>query len=143
MGIFNTLYSVVGDVSGMSFLDMFGGSGIIGLEAISRGFGEVTVFEINSHAANIIKKNYNSLGLTPNLVIGDSLKLIKQTDKIYDVVYIDPPYKSDIYEKILPYVCGKLIIVESSEVLDFKGFDVIKQKKYGNSIISYIQKSVL
>ena len=141
MGIFNTLYSLIGDFEGKTFLDVFGGSGIIGLEALSRGFKSVKVFELNKSAANIIKKNYNSLGLTPDLIIGDSLKLIKKTNKTFDVVYIDPPYKCGFYEEILSNVKGELIIVESSEPVNFSGFEILKQKQYGNSTISYVKKA--
>ena len=140
MGIFNTLYSILGDFSGKTFLDMFGGSGIIGLEALSRGFEKVKVFESNKKAAEIIKKNYNSLGLTPDLTIGDSLKLIQKLDEVFDVVYIDPPYNSGIYEALLPHVKGKLIIVESSDNINFGKFKILKQKQYGNSLISFLQK---
>ena len=143
MGIFNTLYSIIGDFSGKSFLDVFGGSGIIGLEAISRGFGKVKVFELNKHAAGIIKKNYNSLGLNPDLMIGDSLKLIKKSDEIYDVIYIDPPYNCGFYEEILALANGKLIVVESAENINFSNFNLLKQKQYGNSTVSFIQKCTL
>ena len=47
MGVFNTLYSIIGDFEGLSFLDVFGGSGIMGLEALSRGFSTVSVYEKN------------------------------------------------------------------------------------------------
>ena len=47
MGVFNTLFSIIGDFEDKTFLDVFGGSGIMGLEALSRGFKEVTVFEKN------------------------------------------------------------------------------------------------
>ena len=81
MGVFNTLFSIIGDFEDKSFLDVFGGSGIMGLEALSRGFKEVTVFEKNPKAAQIIKKNYESLKLKPDLRIGDSLKLLNKLDK--------------------------------------------------------------
>ena len=57
MGIFNTLYSLI-DFEGKSFLDVFGGSGVMGLEAISRGFSKVLIFEKNKTAVQIIKTNY-------------------------------------------------------------------------------------
>ena len=57
MGIFNTLYSIIGEFEGKSFLDVFGGSGIMGLEALSRGFSKVKVIEQNRKSAEIIKKN--------------------------------------------------------------------------------------
>ena len=141
MGIFNTLFSLIGEFEGKTFLDVFGGSGIMGLEALSRGFERVKVFELNKSAANIIKKNYNSLGLLPDLTIGDSLKLVKNINETFDVVYIDPPYNSGFYEDILSSVKGNLIIVESSENIDFSDFQILKQKQYGSSMLSFIQKS--
>lgn len=141
MGVFNTLYSILGDFEQKSFLDVFGGSGIMGLEAISRGFSYVDVFEKNPKAANIIKNNYKLLGLKPNLQIGDSEKLITKTNKIYDVVYIDPPYQSDLYEKILSKVQGKVIVVEGVKDIKFEDFELIKSKNYGDKIINYLRIS--
>ena len=139
MGIFNSLYSLIGDFSGKSFLDVFGGSGIMGLEAISRGFSKVKVYEINSKSAEIIKNNYKSLGLEADLSIGDSLKLIQQNSDFYDVVYIDPPYKSGLYDLILPYVNGNIIVVESSDDIKIGERELIKRKKYGSSIITFLR----
>lgn len=140
MGIFNSLFSIIGDFSGKSFLDVFGGSGIMGLEAISRGFSDVKVFELNKTAGDIIVKNYSSLGLKANIVIGNSLKLIKKELKYYDVIYIDPPYKSNCYDEIITNVNGNIIITESSNDIDFSKYNIIKQKRYGNSLITYISK---
>lgn len=140
MGIFNTLYSIMGDFDGKSFLDVFGGSGIMSLEALSRGFKEAKVYEINKKSAEVIKRNYASLGLKPNLIIGDSINLLKKSDEIYDVIYVDPPYRSGIYQEVLSVVKGSIIIVEHADKLDFTGFDVIKQKKYGSTIVSYLTK---
>ena len=139
MGVFNTLYSLIGDYEGKSFLDMFGGSGIMGIEALSRGFSEVTVFEKNSKAAGIIKKNYSALNLEPNLRIGDSLKLIQNTDRIYDVVYVDPPYSSGIYDKVFELLQNKaqIIIAEHSEPISGERFTLIKTKNYGGKKVSF------
>ena len=138
MGVFNTLYSIIGDFEGKSFLDVFGGSGVMGLEALSRGFESVTVFEKNIKAAEIIKKNYSQLGLKPDLKIGDSSKLITKADRVYDVVYIDPPYMSNLYESILKNVTGGIIAVEGIKDIDFVGFELIKVKNYGGKSISYL-----
>ena len=77
-GVFNALFSIIGDFEDKTFLDVFGGSGIMGLEALSRGFKEVIVFEKNPKVAQIIKKNYQTLGLNPKLKIGEFLKLLKR-----------------------------------------------------------------
>lgn len=139
MGVFNTLYSIIGDFEGKTFLDVFGGSGIMGLEALSRGFSRVKVFEKNPKVAQILKKNYQTVGLKPDLTIGDSTKLILKTDEIFDVVYIDPPYMSGIYEDILSKVKGNIIIVEHSETIEFDGYEVLKQKNYGGKIVSFLR----
>lgn len=141
MGVFNSLYSLIGDFEGKSFLDVFGGSGVMGLEALSRGFSRVKVFEINKNSADIIRKNYHSLGLKPELVVGDSCKLIQKLDEIYDVVYIDPPYQSGIYSTILENIKGGIIIAEHKKGENFSGFDILKQKKYGDKLVSYLKTS--
>lgn len=138
MGVFNSLYSMIGEFKGKSFLDVFGGSGVMGLEALSRGFNDVKVFEKNLKAAEIIKKNYKLLGVKPDLQIGDSEKLIQKLDKKYDVVYIDPPYMSDLYERILSKIEGNIIVVESDKPIDIKGFELLKSKNYGGKIINYL-----
>ena len=140
MSVFNTLASIMGTFEDKSFLDVFGGSGIMGLEAISRGFSEVKVYELNKKTAEIIVKNYYSLGLKPNLLMGDSRVLIRKEEKIFDVVYIDPPYDSDLYDKIIPYANGNILVVESDSYIDLTNYNVLKQKKYGSTIISFIKK---
>ena len=138
MGVFNSLYSILGDFEGLSFLDMFGGSGIMGLEALSRGFAEVKVFEINKKSAEIIKKNYNTLQLNPHLEIGDSLKLYKRLDKRYNIIYFDPPYMSENYKTLLPLLAADVIIVEHSENIDFVEFEIIKTKNYGGKQVTFL-----
>ena len=138
MSVFNTLFSIMGSFENKTFLDLFGGSGIMGLEALSRGFENVRVFEKNIKAAEIIRKNYSQLGLKANILIGDSIKLLDKNVDFFDVVYVDPPYQSDIYEKILPKLKADIIIVEHSEKLNFDGFDIIKSKTYGGKNLSFL-----
>ena len=92
------LFNILQGVDGFRMLDLFAGSGIMGLEALSRGFKSVTVIEKNKQSAKIIKSNYNKLGLEPNLYICDSLSFLSKNDEFFDVVYIDPPYNSNLYE---------------------------------------------
>ena len=140
-GVFNVLFSEIGDFDGKSFLDLFGGSGIMGLEAISRGFEDVVVFEKNPKIAQILKKNYATLGLKPNLKIGDSLKLLDKLDKNFDVIYVDPPYYSGVYEEVFSKLSkidlhGSIIIAEHSELLNIP-FTLIKEKNYGGKLVSF------
>ena len=144
--VFNTLYSLIGDFEGKSFLDLFGGSGIMGIEAISRGFDKVCVFEKNPKVAQISKENYLTLGLKPDLKIGDSLKLLAKENESFDVIYIDPPYYSGIYEEVFNLINNvihseTIIIAEHFEPLDISKFSLINEKKYGGKIVSYYKYS--
>ena len=141
-GVFNVLFSEIGDFEGKSFLDLFGGSGIMGLEALSRGFDEVLVFEKNPKVAQVLKKNYSTLGLQPNLKIGDSLKLLEKLDKKFDVVYIDPPYYSGVYEEVFNKLRklnlqDAIIVAEHSEPLIIEKSELIKEKNYGGKFVSF------
>ena len=146
MGVFNTLYSILGDFNDKSFLDMFGGSGVMGLEAISRGFDKVVVFEKNRQVANIIKSNYSELGLTPDLHIGDSIKLVRKLADCYDVIFVDPPYMSGIYDNVTEWLKtddktnGSIIVFEHVTEQDLSGFEIIKQKKYGDKYLTFMRK---
>lgn len=141
MGVFNTLFSLIGDFEDKTFLDLFGGSGIMGLEALSRGFKEVLVFEKNPKAAQIIKMNYDKLGLKPNLKIGDSLKLLTKIDNVFDIVYVDPPYASGIYQKVFSNIKGNpLVIAEHSETLEIQNYNLLKTKNYGGKYVSFYSR---
>lgn len=143
MSVFNSLYSELSTFENKTFLDMFGGSGIMGLEALSRGFKSVTVFEKNRQSAEIIKNNYKTLGLKPNLMIGDSLKLIQKITDNFDVIYIDPPYTSGVYEQCLTQIHNaNIIILEHSAKVDTTGYTIIKQKKYGDTYITFLKKEL-
>ena len=144
MSVFNTLYSLMDTFEGKTFLDMFGGSGIMGLEALSRGFNSVIVFEKNKQVADIIRKNYIILNEPLNLTLGDSTKLIKNISQHVDVIYIDPPYTKyaeNIYYDSLKYLPPhKIIVLEHIIKLDLNEFNIIKQKKYGDKYITFIEK---
>ena len=141
MSVFNVLYSLLGDFEGKIFLDMFGGSGVMGLEALSRGFKSVIVFEKNKQAADVIRKNYKALNEPLNLTLGDSIKLIKKITQAVDVIYIDPPYLDGIYQASLENLPEhKIIILEHVVDIDLTGFNVIKQKKYGDKYVTFIEK---
>ncbi len=141
MSVFNTLFSILGEFDGKSFLDMFGGSGIMGLEALSRGFEKVVVFEKNRTVGEIIKSNYKTLGLTADIKIGDSIKLSKTLTDKFDVVYIDPPYKSGIYDNAIKAAPkSDIIILEHSENLVFGDYEIVKQKKYGDKYLTFLKE---
>ena len=144
MSVFNILQSLV-DFEKSSFLDMFAGSGIMGLEALSRGFEYVTEIEKNPKIMNVLKSNFENTvkdNTTYRLRLGDSLKLVQKSDRKFDVIYIDPPYFSGIYEKSLGAVkriAGNIIILEHVTDVDLAEFSVLKQKRYGNKYLTIVK----
>lgn len=140
MSVFNTLQAIM-DFEGASFLDMFGGSGVMGLEALSRGFENVVAIEKHPKAAAVIKSNYKKFDNPPKLLIGDSLKLAGKLNEKFDVVYIDPPYYSGVYEESLEVVkeiAEKVVILEHVCEVDLSGWEVLKQKKYGDKFVTFL-----
>ena len=144
-GVFNML----NQYEYTTFLDMFAGSGLMGLEALSRGY-KVKEIELSAKNACIIKKNYQNIGLSADITIANALQY-KDSEK-YDVIYIDPPWDMD-YEKIIKKAQDLLkndgiIIVEFDEQrhIDIQNIlnninsplNVIKAKKYGRCLISLV-----
>ncbi len=145
-GIFNTLASMF-DFKGKVFYDLFAGSGIMGLEAISRGF-EVVCFEKDKKTALALQESYKSLNLKANLYFGDALKnIVKLGSNKADVIFVDPPYESDLYEKALEVIINNnilnpqgIIILEhpADKIINHEKFNLIKTKTYGNKQITYL-----
>ena len=145
MSVFNTLQAII-DFKDKSFLDMYSGSGIMALEAISRGFNKAVAIEKNNKAASVIKNNFKKYldkDFELKLVVGDSLKITQKFDEKFDVIYIDPPYFSGIYEQSLEAVkniLNNIVILEHVTDVDFGDYKIIKQKNYGDKIISFLTR---
>lgn len=139
MSVFNTLQAMI-DFDGKSFLDMFAGSGIMALEALSRGFSRAVSIEKHPKAFAVIKSNFSKFSPAPELIRGDSLKLVKNLNQGFDVVYIDPPYYAGVYEQALLAVkdAAGIVILEHVTDVDFGEFEILKQKNYGGKIISFL-----
>ena len=140
MSVFNTLQSMI-EFEGSSFLDMFSGSGVMALEALSRGFTNVTAIEKHPKAAAVIRSNFSKFSPAPNLITGDSLKILPKLNRNFDIIYIDPPYFSGVYETALDAVknFADIVILEHVIDVEINNFELIKQKKYGDKYISFLK----
>ena len=147
--IFDVLYSII-DFEHKSFLDLFAGSGIMGLEAISRGFATCTAIEKDKKTCINIKKNYNLLNIKPNVICADSLKQLKKLTQKFDVIYVDPPYYENLYTETLTLILENQILEENGIIIcehpqnvtiDFSNFKTIKEKNYGDKTISFLKNS--
>lgn len=92
--LFSSLDAAFGSIAGLRFLDLYAGSGAVGLEARSRGVGVVTLVEQDRRTADLIRSNVASLGFTQVEVVvsGVARALAHPPRAPYDIVYVDPPY---------------------------------------------------
>ncbi len=146
--VFNILFSHFGDFSNLSFFDMFTGSGIMALEAYSRGFRKVAAVEKNSKTFIMAKKTYSSFENADaeiNLIKGDTLKILSKLEE-FDVIYIDPPWDFD-YTPIISAALEKItqngiIVVEyDKKFSDLSSVPApFKEKIYGRTGINFYKK---
>ncbi len=143
---FNSLSSLI-DFESKKFLDLFAGSGIMSFEAVSRGFKDVCSIEKSRKTIDIIKQNCRILDVELNLIVGDSIKVISKMNETFDVIFIDPPYDSDLYDKSLKAVLsnkilnpGGIVALEHTKdkAVDLTGFVIIKQKEYSDKVITFL-----
>jgi len=94
------------DLPGARVLDLFAGSGALGFEAASRGAGFVQFIELNAKAVSALRSNCALLGVAAEVEANDALRFIDQFNselvKPFDLVFIDPPFRKDIVDKVLP-----------------------------------------
>jgi 16S rRNA (guanine966-N2)-methyltransferase len=92
--VFSTLESAVGSWSGLRFLDLFAGSGAVGLEAVSRGAAHATLVEQHRRTAAVARGNARTLGFAAVEVVTARAEMFVQRPPAqpYDVVFLDPPY---------------------------------------------------
>jgi 16S rRNA (guanine966-N2)-methyltransferase len=88
------LFSMLGDVSGARVLDLYAGSGALGIEALSRGAESAVFVERDPRAAAVIERNLASLGLEERIVTQDALRFLAVARGMFDLVFCDPPYDS-------------------------------------------------
>ena len=146
------LFSSITIYSDTVFLDLFSGSGSIGLEAISRGAKRVVFNDINKDAVKIIRSNLEKIHEEAKVWNLDYQECLKQEEKAgFDYIYCDPPYDFKGYEDIFFYVSRYMNIAEkgimifevrkdtdlNDEYLDFRKY---KENRYGISKLLYFRK---
>lgn len=153
-----TLFNILSrDIPGCSFLDLFSGSGAIGIEALSRGAHDAVFVENSRKALECIRKNleFTKLSDRAQVVSADAvcaLGTLERQGKIFDIIFMDPPYGRLLERAVLSALDGSaivggdtIIIVESDLDTDFDyvsklGFEVTRTKKYKTNKHTFIQR---
>lgn len=153
-----TLFNIISpSIFDSIFLDLFSGSGGIGIEALSRGAKEAVFVENNPKAMACIKENLKftrlaSRAMTVTTDVMDALYRL-EGDKIFDFIFMDPPYDRGLERKVLEYLSDSrlvyedtVIIVEASRDTDFSyvddlGLTVVREKVYKTNKHVFIEKA--
>lgn len=153
-----TLFNMIGPyVYDSIFLDLFSGSGGIGIEALSRGAKEAVFVENNPKAMTCIKDNLKFTRLEKKAVTmtKDVMNALYQLegDKVFDIIFMDPPYDNGLERRVLEYLAGSglvyedtLIIAEASKNTEFDyaqglGFTVLKEKVYKTNKHVFLERA--
>ncbi len=151
------VFDILGDISGLTFLEIFAGSGAVGLEALSRGASQLVIVESDRDAILTIKKNIELLKAPGcnlyHLEADKAVKLLSLDKKQFDIIFIDPPYLKDMAKKILQTLegydilapHGLMVIQHSKAELLFESlkFELIKEARYGDTRLSIFRKKGL
>ena len=107
------------DIEGRRILDLFAGTGQLGIECLSRGAASAVFVDQSREAVKIVKDNLKACGLSGTVVQSDALSFLRTCGK-FDIIFVDPPYDSDLYESVLNTVNsidilsdGGIIVCES------------------------------
>ena len=151
-----TLFNLLGLLQNKTFLDLFAGSGSVGLEAASRGAQSVFFVEKNKHLVEVIKKNIQTCCLDKNcrIIAGDiesGLRDLFRKKYEFDIIFADPPYNRELVRKTLKLLSkhnvlrknGIIIIQHSikekfSEPADDNIYQT-DQRKYGDNALTFLK----
>ena len=149
--LFSTIQNYIKD---SIVLDLFAGSGNLGIEALSEGAKEAYLVDYNKKAINVIKKNIDNIKISNCTVLNmdykKSLEHFKQNNIKFNLIFLDPPYKTDYIEKALSLInendlldSSGIIVCESNsldKIVYSEDYTKIKEKKYGDKYIVIIKK---
>ncbi len=149
--VFNILF----DVRGLCVLDLFAGTGAMGIEALSRGATTAYFADDDKEAVLLIKKNLGLCGLASQGIVwkvsaDKAVKLLEAEGKTFDLIFVDPPYEKNWVNRTLrrlsqsPLLDSKVtIIVEhhpKEPIQTIEGLSLTDQRKYGQTFVTFLKK---
>lgn len=140
--VFNALGSL-GVVEGARIVDLFAGTGAMGIEALSRGADHCVFVEKDRAALGVLRSNLKNLDLeSRTTVISGDAEHIAAQQRDVDVLIADPPYGYNDWVSLLDGVEAGLVVLESDRpVGDIAGWDTVREKKYGRTFVAFLQRA--
>jgi len=149
------LFSILGPPPmGARVLDAFGGAGSLGLEGLSRGAGELVVVDSSRDAIRCIRDNVKTLGVGKATRIhqGDSLRVIAKLTGVFDWIFVDPPYGSDLAARLLELLASSAVVGPETVIVvehdrrnvpaaDFGSLRRTDRRRYGDTELSFYRRT--
>lgn len=143
------------DLTGLKVLDIFAGSGALGIEALSRNAESVVFVDQSRESFRLIRENLKALGLAERGVLlnkkaGPAIRQLSESGERFDLVFMDPPYNEGLAGRTLENLAGRdmieaggLVVVEHSKQeeleAEYPGLYMSDQRKYGDTRISFFE----
>lgn len=145
------LFNILGPLQGAAVLDLYAGSGAVGLEALSRGAGAVVFVEQDRRAAAVIVRNLRLLEFSCRVVTGPVARfLAAPEEQVFDLIFMDPPYHNaeekerlagtDLLRLLAP---GGRLVYEASRKEEppvFAGLSRVTSRNYGDTVLHFFEK---
>jgi|HigsolmetaAR201D_1030396.scaffolds.fasta_scaffold09598_3 16S rRNA (guanine966-N2)-methyltransferase len=138
--VFNALASLDAVIDA-AVVDLYAGSGALGLEALSRGARHCTFVERDRAAARVIEANIDALGVRDRarVLVGDGIALAVQLEA--DLVFADPPYGFDDWPRLLRAVRSDFVVAEAAAPVPAPvGWDQARVKRYGRTWVTFLHR---
>lgn len=149
------LFDILGDISGLSFLELYAGSGAVGFEAVSRGVAELVLVEYHRDCRMSIEKNIQALKAVSCAVYpqqaDEAIKALHKQGRKFDLIFLDPPYYGPALKKTLQMLGAYDILSGDGLVIaqHFKkdnlpesagDLNLFRQSSYGDTVLSFYRK---
>ena len=139
-------FNLIGPVDGAAVLDLFAGSGALGLEALSRGAASATFVESDRDACRTINANLDTLKLRATVLCQDAARMVSSERHVYDLVLCDPPYDYD-NAKLMPHLArllapdGVLVYESSGRAAppEVPGLEQRTSRRYGSARLTLFE----
>lgn len=137
-------------LNGSRVLDLFSGTGALGIEALSRGAAEVVFVDKDRRSMQLIQENLHFVTEKPLLLLLPFEEaLLQLKGKQFDIILLDPPYREKLYESALHHIAAYDLLApegvivcerEKDEQFDIEPFVCVDEKKYGIKTLTYLEK---
>lgn len=142
-------------LSNATVLDLFAGSGALGIEALSRGAAKAYFIDNSNAAVSCVKKNLSAAKMIDKSIVNsvDYLKFLNSCSEKFDIIFIDPPYAKNLYNSVFESILRNSLLNENGIIVaewDYEigfpenlgGLDIVKEKKYGRVGITVLKRSL-